>query len=151
MTWFFLLTSWLINYFFFFNVSDEGRDNSKGVLVHCLAGVSRSVTITVAYLMYKLNLSLNDAFNLVRNRKSNIAPNFHFMEQLHNFEQELKTHGTLPDVSIRFQRVVYLILGYSSLEWVRDLYLKINEAVAWLVKMKENFKKLKNYFIQPSQ
>lgn len=76
---------------------DEGRDNSKGVLVHCLAGVSRSVTITVAYLMYKLNLSLNDAFNLVRNRKSNIAPNFHFMEQLHNFEQELKTHGTLPE------------------------------------------------------
>lgn len=50
--------------------------------------------------MYKLNLSLNDAFNMVRNRKANIAPNFHFMEQLHNFEQELKAHHPLlPDVS----------------------------------------------------
>lgn len=40
--------------------------------------------------MYKCSLNLNDAFNLVRARKSNIAPNFHFMEQLHNFERELK-------------------------------------------------------------
>lgn len=40
--------------------------------------------------MYKCSLNLNDAFNLVRERKSNIAPNFHFMEQLHNFEKELK-------------------------------------------------------------
>ncbi|PSN51449.1 Dual specificity protein phosphatase Mpk3 [Blattella germanica] len=69
---------------------DEARSNEKGVLVHCLAGVSRSVTITVAYLMYKLSLNLNDAFNMVRARKSNIAPNFHFMQQLHNFERELQ-------------------------------------------------------------
>jgi hypothetical protein len=39
--------------------------------------------------MYKLSLNLNDAFNMVRARKSNIAPNFNFMEQLHNFESEL--------------------------------------------------------------
>lgn len=70
--------------------TDEARSHNKGVLVHCLAGVSRSVTITVAYLMYKCSLNLNDAFNLVRSRKSNIAPNFHFMEQLHSFERELK-------------------------------------------------------------
>lgn len=63
------------------------------MLVHCLAGVSRSVTITVAYLMHKCSLSLNDAFNLVRSRKSNIAPNFHFMEQLHSFEKELRDRG----------------------------------------------------------
>lgn len=69
---------------------DEARSHQKGVLVHCLAGISRSVTITVAYLMYKCSLNLNDAFNLVRSRKSNIAPNFHFMEQLLNFERELK-------------------------------------------------------------
>lgn len=40
--------------------------------------------------MYKCSLNLNDAFNLVRERKSNIAPNFNFMEQLYNFEKELK-------------------------------------------------------------
>lgn len=75
---------------FFVSVTEEARSREKGVLVHCLAGISRSVTITVAYLMYKCSLNLNDAFNLVRERKSNIAPNFHFMEQLYNFERELK-------------------------------------------------------------
>ncbi|KAI4481883.1 hypothetical protein M0802_013871 [Mischocyttarus mexicanus] len=69
---------------------EEARSSDKGVLVHCLAGVSRSVTITVAYLMHKCSLSLNDAFNLVRSRKSNVAPNFHFMEQLLSFERELR-------------------------------------------------------------
>ncbi|XP_015115180.1 dual specificity protein phosphatase Mpk3 [Diachasma alloeum] len=69
---------------------EEARNSDKGILVHCLAGVSRSVTITIAYLMHKCNLSLNDAFNLVRSRKSNVAPNFHFMEQLHSFERELR-------------------------------------------------------------
>lgn len=70
-------------------ISDEGRSQEKGVLVHCVAGVSRSVTITVAYLMARLKLNLNDAFSLVRSRKSNVAPNFHFMEQLFTFEKEL--------------------------------------------------------------
>lgn len=72
---------------------EEARNSDKGVLVHCLAGISRSVTITVAYLMHKCSLSLNDAFNLVRSRKSNVAPNFHFMEQLYSFEQELRDRG----------------------------------------------------------
>ena len=39
--------------------------------------------------MYKCALSLNDAFNIVRTRKRNISPNFHFMAQLHTFEKEL--------------------------------------------------------------
>ncbi|XP_058792764.1 dual specificity protein phosphatase Mpk3 [Phymastichus coffea] len=69
---------------------EEARNADKGVLVHCLAGISRSVTVTVAYLMHKCSLSLNDAFNLVRSRKANIAPNFHFMQQLHVFESELR-------------------------------------------------------------
>lgn len=73
--------------------SEEARSSDKGVLVHCLAGVSRSVTITIAYLMHKCNLTLNDAFNLVRSRKTNVAPNFHFMEQLHSFEGELRDRG----------------------------------------------------------
>lgn len=64
------------------------------MLVHCLAGVSRSVTITLAYLMYARSLCLNDAFALVRVRKPDISPNFHFMEQLHSFERQLKSDPT---------------------------------------------------------
>ena len=60
------------------------------MLVHCLAGVSRSVTITLAYLMHSNLLNLNDAFSLVRARKPDVSPNFHFLEQLHRFEIKLK-------------------------------------------------------------
>lgn len=87
---------------FYLPFADEGRSQKIGVLVHCLAGVSRSVTITVAYLMSHMSLSLNDAFSLVRSRKSNVGPNFHFMEQLHAFERELmnSTKRTIGQLSI---------------------------------------------------
>ncbi|XP_006006464.1 dual specificity protein phosphatase 6 [Latimeria chalumnae] len=68
---------------------DEARSKNCGVLVHCLAGISRSVTVTVAYLMQKLNLSMNDAYDIVKMKKSNISPNFNFMGQLLDFERTL--------------------------------------------------------------
>uniref|UniRef100_H2ZA58 Protein-serine/threonine phosphatase n=1 Tax=Ciona savignyi TaxID=51511 RepID=H2ZA58_CIOSA len=68
---------------------DEARSNNCGVLVHCLAGISRSVTVTVAYLMQKRRWSLNDAYDFVKQRKNNVSPNFNFMGQLLDFEKTL--------------------------------------------------------------
>ncbi|XP_037907737.1 dual specificity protein phosphatase Mpk3 isoform X1 [Hermetia illucens] len=68
---------------------EDARATGSAVLVHCLAGVSRSVTVTLAYLMQTKALCLNDAFTLVRDRKPDVAPNFHFMQQLHSYEQQL--------------------------------------------------------------
>jgi dual specificity MAP kinase phosphatase len=68
---------------------DKGRAQKKGVLVHCLAGISRSVTVMLAYLMAHRQLSLNEAYNMILKRKANIDPNFHFMHQLHSFEKQL--------------------------------------------------------------
>ncbi|XP_067403028.1 dual specificity protein phosphatase 9 [Emydura macquarii macquarii] len=68
---------------------DEALAQNSGVLVHCLAGVSRSVTVTVAYLMQHLSLPLNDAYELVKRKKADISPNFSFMGQLLDFEREL--------------------------------------------------------------
>ncbi|XP_060652135.1 dual specificity protein phosphatase Mpk3 [Drosophila nasuta] len=69
---------------------EEARRANSAVLVHCLAGVSRSVTVTLAYLMHTRALSLNDAFMLVRARKPDVSPNFHFMHQLQSFESQLR-------------------------------------------------------------
>lgn len=57
--------------------------------MHCLAGVSRSVTVTLAYLMHSRLLNFEEAFALVRLRKPDISPNFHFLRQLHAFERQL--------------------------------------------------------------
>jgi dual specificity MAP kinase phosphatase len=40
--------------------------------------------------MFAKGLGLNDAFTFVRARKPDVSPNFHFMEQLHTFERQLK-------------------------------------------------------------
>ena len=68
---------------------DEGRRKNVGVLVHCLAGISRSVTVTVAYLMFCKSLSLEDAYEFLRRVRPNISPNFNFMGQLADFDQTL--------------------------------------------------------------
>jgi len=78
---------------------------SKLVLVHCSAGLSRSVTFVVAYLMKKhRHLSLKDAIDFVqsrRGRKIQINPSF-WME-LAKLERELFAlpPGTVPTVDFR--------------------------------------------------
>lgn len=68
---------------------DEARQRNQGVLVHCLAGISRSVTVTVAYLMSRQAMCLNEAYDFVKKCKPNISPNFTFMGQLLDFEKAL--------------------------------------------------------------
>lgn len=61
----------------------------KKVLVHCQAGISRSPTIVIAYLMYKYNLSMNDAYSKVKDIRPIVAPNLIFMSQLMDYEAKL--------------------------------------------------------------
>lgn len=64
---------------------EEGK-----VLVHCFAGISRSATICIAYLMCKHHLSLVAAYMVVRSARSQILPNKGFMKQLVKFESSIK-------------------------------------------------------------
>ena len=72
---------------FFF--ADNARDNGGKVLVHCHAGISRSATVCIAYLMYKNNFTLEQAFDHVRSRRGVISPNLNFMQQLQEFEKDI--------------------------------------------------------------
>ena len=40
----------------------EAIDRGSGILVHCYAGVSRSATIVIAFLMQEKNMSFDEAF-----------------------------------------------------------------------------------------
>uniref|UniRef100_A0A803TIN0 Protein-serine/threonine phosphatase n=1 Tax=Anolis carolinensis TaxID=28377 RepID=A0A803TIN0_ANOCA len=59
------------------------------VLVHCQAGISRSATICLAYLIMKKRVKLEEAFEFVKQRRSIISPNFSFMGQLLQFESQV--------------------------------------------------------------
>jgi dual specificity MAP kinase phosphatase len=65
-------------------------ENAIGkVYVHCWAGVSRSATIVIAYLMWKNKLSYNEAYWSVKNKRKFISPNEGFVKQLKDFERIL--------------------------------------------------------------
>lgn len=63
------------------------RLRDGNVLIHCLAGMSRSVTVAVAYIMSVTNLSWKDALKVVRTKRSVANPNLGFRTQLQDFEQ----------------------------------------------------------------
>jgi len=72
-----------------FSFIDDARQSGGRVLVHCQAGVSRSSTLTIAYIMKHSQMNMMDTFKFVKNRRSIIAPNFNFMGQLLEFETHL--------------------------------------------------------------
>lgn len=76
---------------------DGVREVNGRVLVHCQAGVSRSPTIVIAYLMARSHKTLADAFSYVKERRAIVAPNLNFMGQLLEFEQNaVQTSGLCP-------------------------------------------------------
>ena len=77
------------------------------VLVHCMAGVSRSVTVVLAYLIRYQNMSLDDAFQHVKQRHPESAPNTGFWVQLKVWERQCRSssdgiivHSTVPSAVV---------------------------------------------------
>jgi protein-tyrosine phosphatase len=73
---------------YFDEIGEKIKDENT-VLVNCVAGVSRSATIVIAYIMKYYNLDLKSAFDLVRKRRNRICPNKKFMECLLDYELSL--------------------------------------------------------------
>jgi len=57
-----------------------------GVLVHCVAGVSRSVTMTCAFLIREHLMDAYSALDMVRSARKHAYPNNGFFEQLQFYE-----------------------------------------------------------------
>lgn len=73
-----------------FDFIDSARLGGGSVLIHCQAGVSRSPTIAVAYLIKHSPMTMVEAYKFVKSRRSIISPNLNFMGQLLEFEQGLE-------------------------------------------------------------
>ena len=57
------------------------------LLVHCMAGVSRSASVVCAYLIWKYQLSVEDALRLVRSARPIATPNAAFVAQLEEWHK----------------------------------------------------------------
>jgi len=78
---------------------DERIAQGKRVLVHCQCGVSRSASLVVAYGLYKdPTLSVQEAYDKVKDRSQWIGPNMNLIMQLQEFRTSLM-HGGLLSVN----------------------------------------------------
>ncbi|KAJ7759427.1 hypothetical protein DFH07DRAFT_884353 [Mycena maculata] len=70
---------------------EKARQEGGHVLVHCRVGVSRSATVTIAYVMKHLSLPLVDAYLIVRSRRLSvlIQPNMRLLYNLCGWEIKL--------------------------------------------------------------
>jgi hypothetical protein len=64
---------------------NEGRMRG-GCLVHCYAGVSRSATAIIAFLIDTLGLDATAAFEVVKRARPQANPNAGFLQQLKRYE-----------------------------------------------------------------
>lgn len=91
--------------------SDEVMSSKENkVLVHCAAGISRSPTLVLAYMIKKYHFSLDDAVKKMRKLRSIIDPNLSFIGQLRCWEKRCRldnelaeeTRSNRPSSSLKF-------------------------------------------------
>ncbi|XP_069662977.1 dual specificity protein phosphatase 16 isoform X2 [Haliaeetus albicilla] len=75
---------------------EKAKASNGRVLVHCLAGISRSATIAIAYIMKRMDMSLDEAYRFVKEKRPTISPNFNFLGQLLDFEKKIKNQSAQP-------------------------------------------------------
>lgn len=68
---------------------EAARKRHEKVLIHCSAGISRSSTIAIAYIMKYRGMAMSKAYNLVKSRRSIINPNLNFVGQLAAYEKTI--------------------------------------------------------------
>ena len=64
--------------------------NESNVLVHCGSGISRSTTCVIAFFIKYKNMTMEQAWELVKTKRSIVHPNRGFQKQLKLFEDFLK-------------------------------------------------------------
>jgi dual specificity MAP kinase phosphatase len=73
-----------------FEFIHEHRTQGRNVFVHCQAGMSRSPTIVIGYLLKNEGMDYQTAFEFVKKRRARIGPNKGFRTQLMNYYEALK-------------------------------------------------------------
>jgi len=89
------------------------------VLVHCHQGVSRSVTVSLAYLIFKERKSFDSVFKEAREKRGICSPNFGFQVQLMWWHKRLEGDSE----SLPFPRV--FAVGSHESETPRKLVVRM--------------------------
>ena len=69
---------------------EDNRNKSLNVFVHCFAGVSRSSSAIIAYLMKFYQWPFEKAIEHCKRQRYVVSPNSGFIRQLRNYEKQLR-------------------------------------------------------------
>ena len=74
-----------------FDFIHEHRSQGRNVLVHCVAGISRSPTIVIGYLMTHLDMNFENALKFTKEKRRCTSPNHGFVKQLKTLDRAKKS------------------------------------------------------------
>ncbi|KAH9424876.1 uncharacterized protein LOC113791273 [Dermatophagoides pteronyssinus] len=72
---------------------EQIHHRNQATIVHCMAGVSRSASFVIAYLIRYQRMSMKEAFEHAKRARSCINPNISFLGQLVEFERKCRDHN----------------------------------------------------------
>ena len=91
------------------NFIEQAIDHDRPVYVHCAEGISRSVTLVLAYMMAKRKMTLSDSFDMVKKVRMFAQVKMGFWQQLMKLEH--RVHGA---VSCDIRKYIVHKLGYTA-------------------------------------
>ncbi|KAM3134300.1 hypothetical protein pb186bvf_013585 [Paramecium bursaria] len=95
-----------------FNFIEKAKQ-STSVLVHCVAGISRSATLLASYLMRKNQISAKEALLQLERKRWQVYPNNGFLRQLTEFEKQVLKKETNLQTPVKMNNSDFLS-NYSS-------------------------------------
>jgi protein-tyrosine phosphatase len=72
----------------------EAKKKKKRVFIHCHMGISRSVSLLIAYYLKYKRTKVQNTIKFLRERRPYINPNLGFLKQLYDFESQLAKNDT---------------------------------------------------------
>lgn len=83
--------------------------------MHCSAGISRSPTLVLAYMIKKDRMKLDDAFTAMRKLRQIVDPNISFILQLQDWEKKcLSTTSTTESTELHSRPTSSSYCGSTS-------------------------------------
>ncbi|CAD8201186.1 unnamed protein product [Paramecium octaurelia] len=100
---------------YFEQASNFIQDNLRhtNVLVHCYAGISRSSSLIIAYLLKCQGYTLKEALSKLKCQRPQVDPNNGFLEQLKQYEEKLKSSKTQQSSSLNKSAGKFISLSTS--------------------------------------
>lgn len=84
-----------LHFFTVYEIISRALSENKNVIVHCAAGMSRSPSLVIAYLMIENRWCYEEAYNYVKNKRPIVEPNIGFVKQLKALVYKLKSYKRL--------------------------------------------------------